>query len=138
VIEWPAIITSAGHTTYPSVTSDIYPTILEMLNIADPSASVKDGKSLWPLLQENTQSERNAPIGFQSNFKGEMYRVWSDDRFKLVHREESDQWELYDLQGDPQEQRNVINEHAELAKEMKSGLLQWIQFCREDFEEERE
>ncbi|MEM9672561.1 MAG: sulfatase-like hydrolase/transferase [Bacteroidota bacterium] len=134
VIEWPAVITQAGRTTYPTVTSDIYPTILNILNIADPSTDIKDGKSLWPLLQDNTQSKRSNPIGFQSNFRGEMYQVWSDDQFKLVHIEESDQWELYDLRNDPQEQHNVIDDHTELAEEMKVALLQWIQSCQDDYQ----
>jgi len=138
VIEWPAVIASAGRTVYPAVTSDMYPTILDILNITDPSANVKDGKSLWPLLQDNTQRKRNAPIGFQSNFRGEMYQVWSDDQFKLVHQEKSDQWELYDLQNDPQEQSNVIDKHTELAEEMKADLLQWVQSCREDFAEAKD
>ncbi|MGB3587291.1 MAG: sulfatase/phosphatase domain-containing protein, partial [Tunicatimonas sp.] len=133
VIEWPTIIRQARNTNYPVVTSDMYPTILDILNITDPSTSTKDGKSIWPVLQNDVESKRDAPIGFQSSFRGEMYQVWSDDQFKLLHKVESDRWELYDLQNDSREQHNVISSHTELAEEMKGALLKWVQSCKEGF-----
>ncbi|WP_424583900.1 sulfatase-like hydrolase/transferase, partial [Tunicatimonas sp.] len=71
VIEWPTIIRQARNTNYPVVSSDMYPTILDILNITDPSTSIKDGKSIWPVLRDDAESERDAPIGFQSSCRGE-------------------------------------------------------------------
>jgi len=133
VIEWPAVIQQSRSTDYPAVTSDIYPTILDILDITPPDQSIRDGKSIWPLLQSSNETRRASPIGFQSNFKGEMYQVWSGDQFKLLHKVEGDRWELYDLQHDPQEQRNVIDNHTKRVQAMKIALLEWVQSCQDDF-----
>ncbi len=133
VIEWPSVIRQARSTAYPAVTSDMHPTMLDILNITDLSTSIKDGKSIWPLLQNSSESQRGEPIGFQSNFKGKMYQAWSDDQFKLIHTVEDNIWELYNLTNDPKEQHNVIGDHAKLAEEMRAALLEWVQSCEEDF-----
>jgi len=65
-------------------------------------------------------------------------------RWKLLHREareverqvswwtylsgqpvERPEWELYDLQADPDEQHNVIGQHAEVAAELQAKLIAW-------------
>jgi hypothetical protein len=33
--------------------------------------------------------------------------------FKIIHRQEEDSWELYDLEADPEERRNIITESPE-------------------------
>ena len=65
----------------------------------------------------------------------------SDNRFKLVHnpgkkRLKSDngtapvvEWELYDLDNDPSESKNIIDKHATIAAEMRKQLEEWQESC---------
>lgn len=62
-VEWPARITSARATAVPVVTSDLYPTLLDLLNVEIPGQPPLDGVSLVPLL-DGTMAERPQPIGF--------------------------------------------------------------------------
>lgn len=63
LLEWPGRMESPRVISTPSVTSDIYPTILEIAGVvAEEGQPVLDGISLMPLLEGETE-ERSAPIG---------------------------------------------------------------------------
>lgn len=65
VIEWPAVIRKPRATGVAAVTSDIFPTLLDLLGLKSPDPRRPlDGVSLKPLIVDGTMSERPAPIGF--------------------------------------------------------------------------
>ena len=63
IMEWPEYIKGPRTTSTPCVTSDIYPTLLDILGIEMPGQPVLDGTSLLPVIRGNRQ-ERRKPIGF--------------------------------------------------------------------------
>ena len=64
IIEWPAGIRKPLATDVPCVTSDIYPTILDIVGVrVERQVEPLDGVSLKPLL-EGTMRERPKPIAF--------------------------------------------------------------------------
>jgi arylsulfatase A-like enzyme len=63
LIEWPAKITSPRTTDVTATTSDIYPTLLDLLGIEGPGRAPLDGVSLRPVI-EGTSDTRAAPVGF--------------------------------------------------------------------------
>ena len=63
LFEWPARYPGRHTTAVPSVTSDIYPTLLDLLGITMPDQPPLDGISLVPLL-ERKMDKRPKPIGF--------------------------------------------------------------------------
>ncbi|MBS3777020.1 MAG: sulfatase-like hydrolase/transferase, partial [Bacteroidales bacterium] len=63
IIEWPARIQKHRETNVPAVTSDIYPTLLEITNLEMEEQPVLDGISLVPLI-EGEMEERDQPVGF--------------------------------------------------------------------------
>ncbi|MBE2213501.1 MAG: sulfatase-like hydrolase/transferase [Opitutaceae bacterium] len=67
IIEWPAVIREHRATSVPCVTSDIFPTVLDLLGISsrDPRRPL-DGISLKPILVSGQMTERPrpSPIGF--------------------------------------------------------------------------
>jgi arylsulfatase A-like enzyme len=65
VIEWPAVIRSPRTSAVRSVTSDILPTLLDLLGLKHPAPQRPlDGISLKPLIVDGTMTERPSPIGF--------------------------------------------------------------------------
>jgi len=65
VIEWPAVITAPRKSSIPCVTSDIMPTILDLLDIRHPeNHRPLDGVSLKRLVVEGSMRSRERPIGF--------------------------------------------------------------------------
>lgn len=65
IIEWPAVIRQHRVSTLPCVSSDIFPTVLDLtgLESPDPQRPV-DGISLRPLIEGDTMKERPRPMGF--------------------------------------------------------------------------
>ena len=63
MLEWPARISRARATAVPAVTSDMYPTLLEIAGVARSDQPPLDGLSLMPLI-EGQMRERPKPIGF--------------------------------------------------------------------------
>ncbi len=126
IIEWPEIITKPVQTDFPSVTSDILPTILELLNLELPKGVDLDGRSIGSILKGEKITKRNSPIGFQSRFRGNEFKVWMEDNLKLVHIVKEDSWELYDLEKDPFEKNPIQQQFPDQTEKMKAALLQWI------------
>ena len=65
LIEWPAVIQSPSTTDVPCVTTDILPTVLDLLGLKHPAPQRPlDGISLRPLIVDGSMKERPSPIGF--------------------------------------------------------------------------
>ncbi len=133
IIEWPARITKPFVTEVPVVTSDLYPTIVDLLQlkVANPIEPL-DGISLVPLL-DGKMTERPQPIGFwhHGGDKGGKpfnkdggHAAWTDNRFKL-HKLGPDRFELYDLANDPGETKNLSDDQPDLVDKMKVPLDSW-------------
>lgn len=63
LLEWPARLPAPRTTNFPAVSSDIYPTLLEIAGVSLPDQPALDGVSLIPLL-EGRMAARSKPIGF--------------------------------------------------------------------------
>jgi len=63
ILEWPARIPGHRVTNVPCNTSDIYPTLLEIVDVQMPGQPLLDGISLVPLIEGNMRG-RPKPMGF--------------------------------------------------------------------------
>ncbi len=98
-LEWPAAIPTARTTPVRCVTSDIFPTVLEVAGVAVPTDRALDGISLIPLFKGGMDL-RPAPLGFWNagvpghftNPAGIMTKVlptdnnWSERKVERVTR----------------------------------------------------
>lgn len=134
---WPNRVTSSRKTDFPAVTSDYFPTILDVLDVKLPERPY-DGVSLLPLI-EGKSTERNRPIGFQSK----NVATWNGEKLKLVITDSSKnkkngnrktggapKVELFDLINDPAESNNIANKHPDVVREMTAQLNSWRESCR--------
>jgi arylsulfatase A-like enzyme len=65
IIEWPATIKTPRHSDVPCVTSDILPTLLDLLRLKHPAPDRPlDGISLKSLIIDDSMTERPSPIGW--------------------------------------------------------------------------
>jgi arylsulfatase A-like enzyme len=74
VIEWPAVIRRARSSSVPCVTSDILPTLIDIIDAEYPEPDRPlDGISLKKLIVDGSAEKRPSPIGFWVyNWKPEM------------------------------------------------------------------
>jgi len=130
LIEWPARIGKPMVSHVPVVTSDIYATVVDLLNIdvSDQTQPV-DGISILPLL-DGKMDRRPKGIGFWhpegDNILSTTRVAWVDNQYKLYKRGK-DKFELYDVNADVSEKTDVAAEHPEVLKRMKADMEAWQQ-----------
>jgi arylsulfatase A-like enzyme len=82
IIEWPRIITSPRSSSIPCVTSDILPTLIDIVGVPYPRPERPiDGISLKPLIVDGPMDKRPRPIGFwgYNNRPERKNEPWLDD-----------------------------------------------------------
>ncbi|GAB5561644.1 MAG: sulfatase-like hydrolase/transferase [Synoicihabitans sp.] len=120
LLVWPDRISAPQTVMAPAVTSDYFPTILDVLDIPLPADRKFDGVSLMPLL-DNRERERTAPIGFLNRNATET--AWIEERYKLLITKKGEA--LYDIIEDPAESQNLIESHPEVARRLQADSTKW-------------
>ena len=112
----------------PIVTMDLFKTILDVCGI-DQGNDICDGVSLLPVFN-NEKLKRDALYFHYPNFafhKGNrLGAAIRAGRHKLILRFEDDSVELYDLDKDIGETKNIAKQELELANKLKSKLKSWL------------
>jgi arylsulfatase A-like enzyme len=110
LVRWPGATEAGGEREALVQNIDFAPTILELAG--QPIPGDMHGKSLLPLFQRDDPEFRDAVYYHYSEYPGihavkRHYGVRTA-RYKLIHfYYDIDEWELYDLDADPSELRNV-------------------------------
>ena len=128
IIKWPGNIPQEVTLDEPIVSTDFYPTILDMAQLPSMPNQHADGNSLVPLLKETNQFSRAAIFWHFPHYHGSLNRPSAAVRagnFKLIKWFEDDELELYDLQNDLSEQHDLADELPEKTKELDQLLQQW-------------
>lgn len=127
LLEWPAKIKRPFATSFPCVTSDLFPTVLAALGIDLPSDRAYDGINLLPLF-EGKMKTRKKPIGFHAG----GWDAWMEHRYKIVRQKGKTQWELYDLIDDPYEENDLSKEKPDVLNRMLNDWQKWAHSCQAD------
>jgi len=124
---WPKEVRGARAVNVPCVTSDYFPTVLDVLGyrLLEADRRPYDGVSLVPLI-EGHMAQRGRPIGFESGKQLSLV----DDRYKLYSADMGKTFELYDLSKDPGEKNNIAMRQPQVAESMKSKLMAWCVSCQ--------
>ncbi|WP_340114220.1 arylsulfatase [Maribellus mangrovi] len=108
---------------------DILPTIAEMCHVSLPPEKIIDGKSLQPLLEDSNTDWVERPLFFYWTRRyPELYNnmALQNGKYKLVGMTSFDarisDFELFNIESDPYEQKNIIEENTELAAGLKSEM----------------
>ena len=112
---------------------DIFPTILDFIDSKIEFNG--SGESFNDYLKNTDKdlddkpyvySETGALQGpFPSPTKPNVFCIKSK-KYKLIYLKTSEQWELYNLEDDPKEQKNIFASGISEENELKSKLLTWI------------
>jgi arylsulfatase A-like enzyme len=128
MVRYPPRIQPGGHSDKLVLNLDIAPTMLDLLGI--PADAQMQGKSLMPIMEGRKMD------GWRTDWLYEYYEYpgWENvkpcrgirtERYKLIHFFLSpEEFELYDLQVDPDEEHNLYGhpQYADLARKLRARL----------------
>jgi uncharacterized sulfatase len=132
LIRWPAV-TKPGSVIDPVVSNiDFFASILGMTGVAVPADSKQHGVDFSPLLRGQSIPPRDALFGQYDLHNGGFasMRMIRTSRYKLVrHQLTNGLNELYDLQRDPGETKNLYNspEAKSARDDLQKQLTAWQQ-----------
>jgi arylsulfatase len=131
---WPARVKGGIDVDRLAAHIDVFPTFAELAGVKVPAEIKLDGRSLVPLLEDPRAAwpDRNLFTHVGRWAKGEAAQsqyaqcAVRTSRFRLVNAtKKGENWELFDIQNDPGEKKNVLAEHPETFRAMKAAYDQW-------------
>ena len=128
IVYWPGQ-TKANQTSHALVTgTDYYPTLLEMLGLPAMPDQHVDGISFVPALKDEDH-ERGPIFWHFPHYSNHGYQspngAIRSGNYKLIEYYENDTVQLFDLENDIGEQRDLSAEKPELAKRLRKRLQDW-------------
>lgn len=138
LLEWPGHAQPGRVVDLSCSTLDYFPTVQEAVGYHMPGkARPLDGISLLPLIHGKTTS-RPSPLCFRyvqpkNAMFGAPMLAMVEGQYKFLTNLADDSKDdlLFDLVADRGETTNILAQHADLAKSMKTRLRTWIESCRE-------
>ena len=129
-------VTKANSTTdIPANGIDWYPTLLELAGVPSPKQQQVDGVSLVPVLNGGTISER--PLYWHyphyGNQGGEPSSILMEDEWKLIYYHEDGRHELYNIDKDVGEQKDLYAKQSKRANAMRGRLHKWLKSVPAEF-----
>ncbi|HAA49824.1 MAG TPA: sulfatase [Planctomycetaceae bacterium] len=124
IVRWPGVTTPGSVCKHVVTSTDFYPTILEILDLKPRPDQHRDGMSFVSLLQGGTRDR--GPVlwhyphyGNQGGAPGGAIR---QGRWKLIEWYEDSRLELFDLESDIGEIRDLVDEQPERVRAMRDTL----------------
>ncbi len=119
---------------------DLVPSLLALAGVEPPQGVAYDGENLIDTLLGKSTASRKAPIFFRRppdrkdfyGFKNLPDLAMREGKWKLLCDLDGGRPELYDLQADEGESKNVADQHPDLVRSMSEHVVQWHKSLPED------
>jgi arylsulfatase A-like enzyme len=129
IVRWPGRIKPGGVSDTPVYLPDVLPTLAELAGATPGLPPGVDGVSLAPELLGTGRLPRDRPLYWEWN--GEHFAPYEPKfqavrrgRWKIVRHALDGPWELFDLEGDPGETRDVAAGHPQVVTELSAWVAQ--------------
>lgn len=112
----------------PVISTDLYPTLLELAGVPVPPGQALDALSFVPLVDRKGAMPERAMYWHYPHYSNQGGRPSGAIRsgtFKLLEFYEDSRVELYDLAADPGEQKDLAAAQPERAAQLKKQLEEW-------------
>ncbi len=132
LIRWPGVVKAGSEIAETVLNLDTFASVLGMLGLTMPAGVKQEGQDFSPLLRGQKIAWRDTFYGqYDLHNVGLAYmRMIRTSSWKLVrHHHANELDELYDLQNDPGETRNLYNDAQQRAtrEELQRKLTAWQQ-----------
>jgi arylsulfatase A-like enzyme len=129
IVKWPGQKAPGSVSDVPIISTDFYPSLLEMAGLPARPAQHMDGVSFAGLLKGEKMHSREAiywhfPHYSNHGLQSPGGAVRAGD-YKLIEYFENGTLQLFNLKTDPGEQRDLIHEDPQTAQRLQRLLSQW-------------
>jgi arylsulfatase A len=128
IIRWPGLARAGSLCNDPVVLTDLVPTLLRAAGV-DPAKTVGplDGVDITKLIRGETMPPRSLFWHFPNytNQGGRPAGAVRDGKWKLVEQFEDDTVELFDLEADVSESKNLAADQPKIAADLRKKLADW-------------
>jgi arylsulfatase A-like enzyme len=128
IIKWPGVTRPGSVCVQPVISTDFYPTLLEMANQPLRPGQHMDGISFVPLLREEEPGQERALFWHYphySNQGGKPGGAVRQGDYKLIEFYEDFHVELYDLNRDVGEHTDLASRMPGIRDRLRNRLHQW-------------
>jgi arylsulfatase A-like enzyme len=130
IVYWPEHAPAGSVNSQYVMVEDLFPTILEMAGVAyqDRVSQVVDGKSFVPFLENAELRNEERPLfwHFPHTYDQFPYSAIRKGNWKLIYRHLDQSLELYNLQNDLSETRNLAREEIDIRRELATLLSDYL------------
>ncbi len=132
---WPGRIDAGNTSDAPVCTLDYMPTLCAVLGIEPPDDRPIDGTNILGLLEgEDWQRETFIPFASAVQSKSPTASIVSGGHKLLLWMDDDKPDELYDIQADASESRNLVYDEPAIAARLRTELLGWLESAEDSYE----
>jgi len=124
IARWPGRIAPGSVSEQPVIGSDLFSTSCEIAGASIPTDRTIDGASLLPAFAEKP-IDRELPLYWRYGGAREAFKIaMRDGDWKILATESLDRFELYHIEKDPRETKELSTEDPDRFAAMKKRLLE--------------
>ena len=127
LVRWPARVKAGSKWDQPVCQTDLLATFSEMLQQPLPDTAGEDSFSFFSALMGQQSDSVRTPMIHHSS--GGDFAI-RDGKWKLVMEGGKQKRALFDLESDPREKKNVLDEHPEVAEKLVAEISEIIRSGR--------
>ena len=118
IVRYPGIASSNSESNHRLANYDLLPTLADLLDVELPED--KDGISLLPTLQEQPEIQQSHDYIVYASRLGPA--LVTSDGWKLRYINRTDSFQLYNLEEDYREEKDISTEHPDLVNRLSDWL----------------
>lgn len=132
IARWPGRI-PAGALSHELINgTDIYPTLMSIIGSEVPAEQIMDGVDISAVLSDPGAALPSRDVFwykpvYNHNVFGRASMWMRRGKWKMIYAFVDETVELYDIENDISEIKNLASEYPELADEMKAAAFQWLE-----------
>ena len=130
IVRWPGVVRPGTTCRTPVISTDFYPTLLEVAGVTSNAGKPIDGESIIPTLRQTGRLNRKAIFFHYPNYawhrSNRLGGAIREGDYKLIKWYDDDSVELYNLADDLSEKNDLSAKMPRKASDLKRKLEAWL------------